>query len=344
MRKVVIHRPGGYQRLELEEHPDPVPGPGQVLVEVAAAGVNFADCVVRMGLYRSARDYVGWPITPGFEVAGKVTALGGGVVGLEVSEPVLAVTRFGGYSSHLVVPREHALALPRGLSMAQAAGVPTVFLTAYYALHELVHPRPGQVLLVHSAAGGVGGALVQLGKLAGCSVVAVVGAAHKVEVAREHGADRVVDASAEPLWAAVERHAPAGFDAVFDANGAATLRASYQHLRAPGKLVVYGFHSMFARGRGRPSWARMALAWLRTPRFDPLLMTHENRSVLAFNLSYLFEEKEVLGQAMGRILGWLEEGRIRPLRVTTFPLERAADAHRALESGTTVGKLVLTTG
>lgn len=338
--KVVIHRPGGHERLVLEEHPLPAPGPGEVRIACEAIGVNYADCVVRMGLYASAKELVGWPITPGFEVAGRVDAVGEGVQGLAPGERVMAVTRFGGYASHVVVPRHQVFALPRGFDVAQAAGFPTVFLTAWFALCELAHPHPGDTLLVHSAAGGVGSALLQLGRVLGCRTVGVVGAPHKVEPARALGADVVIDKSREPLWPAAERAAPRGYDVVLDANGVATLRESYRHLASPGKLVVYGFHSMLPRS-GRPNWARLARDWLRTPRFNPLDLTNANKSVLAFNLSYLFERRDLLARAMAELLGWAEQGRLTPLPVTRLPLARVAEAHAALESAQSVGKLVL---
>src|SRR5687767_7678641 len=183
MRKVVIPRAGGYDRLTLETQPDPTPAPEEVVVTSEAIGVNYADCVIRMGLYASAKEFVGWPITPGFEFAGTVTAVGEGVSEFAPGAKVFGVTLFGGYSTHVVVPKRQLFLLPSRLEPAQAAGFPTVFLTAYYALFELAHPRPGANILVHSAAGGVGSALVQLGRIAGCRVVGVVGGAHKVETA-----------------------------------------------------------------------------------------------------------------------------------------------------------------
>jgi NADPH:quinone reductase-like Zn-dependent oxidoreductase len=341
MHRVVIHKPGGHSRLRIEEHPDPTPGPGEVLLDVAAAGVNFADCVVRMGLYQSARDYVGWPITPGFEVAGTVAACGDGVDDLEVGDSVVAITLFGGYASRLVVPRHQVFKTAGGLSLTATAGFPTVFLTAYYALFELAHVRAGRRILVHSAGGGVGGALVQLAKNAGCEVVGVVGGGHKVDAVLGYGADSVIDTSREDLISAARRLSPDGYDVVLDANGGPSLKQSYRLLRSPGTLVVYGFHTMFRRGRGRPDWPRLVLQWLRTPRFNPLDMTNSNRSVVAFNLSYLFEEKEILAEAMSRLLDLLEQGRICPLATAEYRFEAVAEAHRALESGETVGKLVL---
>jgi len=341
MRKVVIHKAGGYEQLTLETHADVAPGPGEVAIDVEAIGVNYADCVVRMGLYASAKKYVGWPITPGFEVAGTVAAVGAGAT-WKVGERVIGVTRFGGYATRLVVPTHQVFALPTKWSMADGAGFPGVFLTADYALFELAHPRAGQRLLVHSAAGGVGGALVQLGKIAGCEVVGVVGAPHKVEVARALGADHVIDKSATPLWPAAKRIAPDGYDVVLDANGVSTLGDSYRHLRSPGKLVIYGFHSMLPRQGGRPNLLKLAADWLRTPRFNPLALTGDNRSVLAFNMSYLFDERHILVESMTRMLAWIDDGKLVAPSVQTFKLDRVADAHRAIESGQTVGKLILT--
>jgi len=343
MRRVVIHGAGGYDRLQLETHPDPRPAAGEVCVAVEAIGVNYADCVVRMGLYDSARELRGWPITPGFECAGKVAAVGTDVTGLAPGDAVFGVSFFDAYATHVVVPRRQVFPLPAGLTPEQAAGFPAVFLTAWFALFELAHPRPGALLLVHSAAGGVGGAVLQLATIAGARTVAVVGAPHKVATARRLGAEVVIDKSSVDLWREAERAAPHGFDVVLDANGVATLAESYRHLAAPGKLVVYGFHSMLPRRGGRPDWVKLAFDWLRTPRFSPLALTKENRSVLGFNLSYLFGRPEILERAMADLLGWLAAGRLTPLEVTRYPFDRVADAHRAIESGQTVGKLVLVT-
>ncbi|MFZ4579859.1 MAG: synaptic vesicle VAT-1 family membrane protein [Myxococcota bacterium] len=343
MQHIQISRPGSYDRLKLIDAPEPQPGPGEVRVAVQAIGVNYADCVIRMGLYASAKEYVGWPITPGFEVAGTIDALGPGVKDLALGDEVLAVTRFGGYATQVVAPRHQVFALPQGWSMQQAAGLPAVFLTAWYALHELAHVRPGETMLVHSAAGGVGGALVQLGKAAGARVVGVVGSEHKVPVAIALGADEVIDKSKHSLWRMAERVTPNGYDVVLDANGVSTLRQSFRHTASAGRLVVYGFHSMLPRSGGRPQWLSLAFDWLRTPRFNPLDLTNANKSVLAFNLSYLFDKREMLQRGMTELLRLAHEGAIRPPETKAYPMAEVADAHEALESGQTVGKLVLTT-
>jgi NADPH:quinone reductase-like Zn-dependent oxidoreductase len=341
MHKIVIHRPGGYGQLRLEQHPDLSPDANEVMIEVTAVGVNYADCVTRMGLYASAKYYVGYPITPGFEVSGRIAAIGKEVEGLQIGDTVLAVTRFNGYASQLVVPANQVFPLPPNLPVDIAAGVPAVFLTAWYAVFRMARPEAGDAVLIHSAAGGVGGALVQLCKLAGCKVVAVVGTAHKVDTASSLGADAVIDKSREALWPTAEKLSPDGYLAIFDANGVSTLRQSYEHLAPTGRLVVYGFHSMLPRGKGRPNWLALAWHFLRTPRFSPLRLTTENRSVMGFNLSFLFDKSGIFQQAMTQLLAWVADGRIRPLSTITLPFSRADEAHRALESGQSRGKIVL---
>ena len=341
MKKIVIHKPGGYDRLVIEEHPDPVPGPDEVLIEVAAIGVNYADCVTRMGLYTSARHYVGYPITPGFEVAGRVIRSGSAVHGLADGSRVIAITRFGAYATRLAVKRHQVVPLPDALDLEQGAAFPGVSLTAGFALVELPHPRAGSSIRVHSAAGGVGSMLVQLGKVAGCRVVGVVGASHKVGAAQALGADAVIDKSTQPLWREAERLSPGGYDIVLDANGVSTLKQSYNHLAPVGRLVVYGFHSMLPRRGGIPHKLRLAWDYWRTPRFSPFSLTTRNRSVLGFNLSFLFDRTEIMQLGLQQLLTWLDEGKLQPPSVTPYPFEQVADAHRDLESGQTVGKLVL---
>ena len=341
MKKVLIDRAGGYDRLRIVEGPALVPGAGEVRVDVAYAGVNYADCVVRMGLYASAKQYVGWPITPGFEVAGAVGAVGAGVDPGWLGREVFAVTRFGGYASEVVVPLAQVFARPPALSLAEAAAFPAVHMTAHVALHELAHPRAGERVLVHSAAGGVGSALVQLAKAAGGHVTAVVGTSAKVAAARALGADVVIDRSTEDLWRRAEAVSPRGFDVVLDANGVSTLGESYRHTAPMGRLVVYGFHSMLPREGGRPNWIKLAADWLRTPRFNPLSLTTTSRSVLAFNLSFLFDRTDLMTSGMSQLLAALERGTVRAPTLTTYRLEEVAAAHAALESGRTVGKLVL---
>lgn len=341
MRRIVIHRPGGFEQLYVESAADPVPQPGEILVRSQSMGVNYADSIVRMGLYASAKKYVGYPITPGFELAGIVERVAADVTDVRAGARVVALTRFGGYATAVSVPRRQVFPIPDGFSEEEAGGFPVVFLTAHYALSELAHVREGEWVMVHSAGGGVGMAALQIARLRGARTIAVVGHSDKVAHVERLGADVIVDKSKEDPFKVGRRAAPSGFDIILDANGPATLAASYENLRPTGRLVVYGFHSMLPRGTGRVNFLRLAIDYLKIPRFSPMSLTNDNKSVLAFNLSYLFEETSLLERGMDQLLVWAKEGRIKPLPTRAYRFEHVAQAHRDLESGKTVGKLVL---
>ncbi len=343
MQKIVVRSPGSYQKLLTVSEAEPALLPGHALIRTASIGVNFADVVVRLGLYPSAKEYVGWPITPGFEFSGVVDRLGDGEnpEGLAVGDRVVGVTRFGAYASHVAVPYSQLFRLPEAVGLVEAGVLPVASLTAYYALVVLGAASPGKKVLVHSAAGGVGSALVQMAKIFGCEVIGVVGSSQKVEFVRQLGADGVIDKSGEALFPRAREMCPRGFDLVLDANGAETMRGSYAALRPTGRLILYGAHTMLSRGSGRPNLLKLAFDYLRTPRFNPLDLINGNKSIMAFNLSYLFEETELLRQAFARILAWCEEGALRLPRIDEYPLSQVASAHAALQSGTTVGKLTL---
>ncbi len=343
MQKIQIRRPGNFNRLELIEAAPLKASSGSAVVRTESIGVNFADCVVRMGLYPSAKEYVGWPITPGFEFAGIIENLGDGdnPDGFQIGDAVFGVVRFGAYATHVDVPFSQILRVPAGVSVLQAGVIPVAALTAWYALNELGGASQGKEVLIHSAAGGVGSMMVQIAKLLGCRVVGVVGSSHKVELVQSLGADVVIDKSRENLFERTREVTPQGFDVVLDANGVETLRGSYKSLRPTGRLVIYGAHSMLTRGSGRTNWIKLAWDFLRTPRFDPLSLTNENKNVMAFNLSYLFEEQELLRPALVQIGDWYASGALKPTPVQTFPLSDAAAAHAAIQGGKTIGKLSL---
>lgn len=336
MKRVVVRRPGGHDALTLVEEADPLPGPGQVRVRVRAAGVNYADTIVREGWYEAARGH--YPITPGFEFAGVVDRSESPL--FKPGARVFGFTRFGGYSSVQVVLPGQLRTMPPDWSFADCAGVPAVHLTAYHALHQVAKVSKGEVLLVHSAAGGVGTALLQQARLAGCWTLGVVGSSKKAGVALSFGAD-LVAVRGPSLWKDIDAGVPGGFDAIFDANGVTTPRPGFERLKLGGRLVIYGFAEMFPRG-GRPSKLSLAWSWLRVPRFSPLEMTAKNRAVMGFNVVFLTEKAELAKDGFDAIADWMARGLLSKAPVAEFPVERVADAHRALEAGDTVGKLVLT--
>ncbi len=342
MKKVTIRSAGSYEKLEFVEAPDLTPEGDQVVIDVHAIGVNFADVCVRLGVYESAKEYVGWPITPGFEVSGTVKSVGPAVKKYKVGQEVIAFTRFDGYATQVRVPEVQVLPLPKSFTLTEGAGFPAVFFTAYHAIYQhIVLPRNAKVL-IHSAAGGVGTALVQLCKSEGFHTVGVIGSSHKRSYLEKFGPDVIIDKSKQDLWAEAKKAVPEGYDAVFDANGYSTLKDSYRHVRPTGKLVVYGSHDLLSQKGGHLNYLKAGLGLLKTPRFSPLEMISTNRGVVGFNVSFLFEEKE---RILGCIEGTqkkIEEGKIRPIPVTKIPFEKVAEAHRLIESGQSVGKIVLT--
>ncbi|MEA2834130.1 MAG: synaptic vesicle rane protein [Methylobacteriaceae bacterium] len=341
MRKIVIRRPGGFGKIELAEVPPPALEPGTVRVQVHAAGVNFADCVARMGLYASAREYAGWPLTPGFEVAGVIEAVGDGVAEGSIGKRVIALIRFGGYAEQIVVPLAQVFDLPPAMSFAEGAAIPVIFLTAYYALHELAAPPPAASVLIHSAAGGVGSSLVQLCRAHGNHIVAIVGSPEKVQLVRSLGADMVIVRSGRDWTKAARAHAPQGYAAIFDASGV-TLRGSYELLAPRGRLIAYGAHNIMSKDGGLAGLPMTGLRYALLPRFNPLRLANDNKSIMGFNLSYLFSESGLMRRAFDEILAWFQDGTIKVPPIACFPLEKAAEAHKALQSGATTGKLVLT--
>lgn len=340
MQRILIRKPGGHERLEWVEEADPTAQSDQIDVAVRAAGVNYADIMIRMGLYASAKELHGYPICPGFEFAGQVLTDQGK---FKIGDRVFGARLFGSYATRVQAPAEQLYRTPTNWSDAQAAGFPTVFLTAWFAFHELARPRPGEIVLIHSAAGGVGMALLQLAKAHGCRVVAVIGNKKKADQISGYQPDHILLRDAQ-LWQKTKSIAPNGFSAIFDANGADSLRQGWQQLASPGRLVVYGFHTMLQAGRDRPSWPKLIWTWLRTPRFSPLDFTGPAKSLMGFNLSYLTERYDLLIPAMNELMKLVEAGSIQPLAVTCFPMQHAAQAHAAMESGQSTGKLILTTG
>ena len=341
-KRVRVYKPGGWDRLVIEDFDCPSPEPDEVKIDVKAAGINFADVCVRQGLYSSANEFVGFPITPGFETAGTISAIGSSVAGLKVGDRVIAITFFGGYSSQITAKASYVRPIPAGLDFAEAAGVAGVFLTSYYASYWLPHIHTGSVALVHSAAGGVGLSLTQMLKDLGCKVIGVVGSTHKIEIAKKYGADVVIDKSATDLWNAAKKESPDGYDLIYDPNGVSTFKQSYDHLAQCGLLFVYGFQSMLSKSKGRQNPLVLIRDFLRTPRFSPFDMVKTNKSVMGFNISYLYERQDIVDEGLDFILGKIEDKTFRALPVTTYTFENVAKAHQDIESGKTTGKLILT--
>lgn len=337
MRSVWIPRIGPPEVLEVRNVPDPHPGAGQVRVRVRASGVNFADCMARMGLYPDAPKL---PCVVGYEVAGTVDEIGSGVTTVAAGASVLTPTRFGGYAEMVVVPVEQIVPLPDGMSFDEGAALPVNYLTAILMLEGLAHVRAGERVLVHGAAGGVGLAAVQIALLHGAEVIGTASAS-KHAALREAGVRHVIDYRAGDFEPEVRRVTGGrGVDVVLDPIGGEHLRRSYRVLAPLGRLVAFGF-SAAAPGTSRRV---LTAVWqlLRMPRFSPVTLMNDNRAVMGVNLGHLWNETALLRAQLEKLVGYYRDGRIRPTVGRTFPLEQAGAAHAYIQSRQNVGKVVLT--
>jgi NADPH:quinone reductase-like Zn-dependent oxidoreductase len=338
MRQVVIPRYGPPEVFETREVPDPSPGDGEIRIRVRAAGVNFADVLARLGLYPDAPKP---PLVVGYEVAGRIDAVGRSVVGVAEGDRVVALTRFGGYADAVVVPAGHAFHFPDELSDAEAAAVPVNYLTASLALYRMAALAPGETVLVHNAGGGVGIAATQLARLRRATVIGTA-SAFKHDALRRFGVDHAIDYRhanvAEEVSALTHGR---GVDVILDPIGGRSFTASYRMLAPLGRLIVFGL-SAAAPGERRNVWHAFR-AWMATPRFNPLSLINRNRGVFGLHIGHLWSERRQLAPVMEMLISELRAGRLTPVVARTFPLERAADAHRFIQSRQNIGKVVLTT-
>ncbi len=337
MRQVVIPRHGAADVFELQERPEPSPGEGEVRIRVRAAGVNFSDVLARIGLYPDAPKP---PLVPGYEVAGVVEDVGRGVTAVHPGERVVALTRFGGYADVVTTPAQHVFRFPDRLSDAEAASVPVTFLTAALALYRIAAVSAGETVLIHNAGGGVGIAATQLARLRRTTVIGTASAA-KHDALRRFGAEHAIDYRTENVAAAVKRITRGrGADVILDPLGGASFGESYRMLAPLGRLVMIGVSSLAGPRRSR--W-RMLRGWWAMKPFDPLSLINRNRGVFGLHLGHLWDERARLQPLVELLMNELEAGRLVPVVARTFPLERAADAHRFIESRANIGKVVLTT-
>lgn len=336
MRQAVISRHGSPDVFQMRELPDPSPQPDDVRIRVRAAGINFADVLARLGLYPDAPKP---PMVVGYEVAGYVDGFGSAVTGFSDGDRVVALTRFGGYSDTVVVPAAQAFHFPDNLSDSEAAAVPVNYLTAALALYRMAALAPGETVLVHNAGGGVGIAATQLARLRRATVIGTA-SAMKHAALRSFGVEHAIDYGGVADQVRRLTHGR-GVDVILDPIGGRSFMSSYRMLAPLGRLVIFGL-SAAAPSERRSLW-RAARAWIATPRFDPLSLMNRNRGIFGLHLGHLWSEGRQLAVLMDMLISELKAGRLKPVVARTFPLERAADAHRFIQSRQNIGKVVLTT-
>ncbi|MFC3994536.1 zinc-binding alcohol dehydrogenase family protein [Nocardiopsis sediminis] len=321
MRAVRFHRYGPPGVLSLDDVPDPRPGPGEMVVRVAASGIGFADVQMRAGLMRAMLPDLPLPYSPGFEVAGTVSAVGPGGDPAMVGEQVVGATPGGGgYAELAILPAASAVSVPKGLDDRTAVALLGQGATAV-GVAEAAGLGPGDTVLVEAAAGGVGSLLVQLAKRAGARVVATARGEEKLAVARSLGADDVVDYS-EPGWdRRVRDAAGGGVSVVFEGTGGSVSEAAFDLLAPGGRMVVYG------------------TAGGQAPSFDPAAVYQRRLTVVGFVSAMLPPERLALLRDGAFALG--ADGGLKPIIGAVMPLGQAAAAHQPFEDRKTIGKTIL---
>ncbi len=320
MKAIRVHETGGPQQLRYEDVPMPEPGAEQVLVKVAAAGLNFIDVYHRSGLYPMTP-----PFTPGSEMAGTVAAIGAEVSGFAVGDRVASVRAIGAYAEYALVPATMLVRVPDGIELQQAAAAMLQGMTAHYLLYSTYPLKAGETTLIHAAAGGVGLLLVQMAKPIGARVIGTVGNAEKARLAREAGADEVIIYTEEDFVASVKRiTADNGVDVVYDSVGQSTFEGSLDCLRPRGYLVLFGQSSG------------------PVPPFNlQVLNAKGSLFITRPSLFHYVAERNELDQRANDMFNWIGAGTLKLRIDRSFPLADAAEAHRALEGRQTAGKVLI---
>lgn len=336
MRQIWITKAGAPEVLQVREAPDPEVTPGSVRVRVRAAGINFADLMARLGLYPDAPPL---PCVVGYEVAGVVDAIGEGVTDLAVGDRVFGMPKFGGYTDTLVIPALQTFRIPSDMSFEQAAALPVVYLTAYYMMLFTGNLREGSHVLIHSAAGGVGLAAIQLAKTKRC-VIYGTASPSKHAFLREQGCDHPIDSNGD--WAPAVRSLLGdrdGLDLVLDAVGGPSWKRGYDLLGPAGRLVCFGI-SGAAKGKTRSLIGAIGQL-LQIKKYSPIDLMNDNRTVGGCNMGHLFGRLDLLRPQFEALLELWREGKIVPRVDKTFPFDEAAAAHHYLHDRKAMGKVLL---
>lgn len=337
MRALVITKHGPPEVLQVQDRADPEPGPGQVRVRVRAAGINFADLMARVGLYPDSPKP---PCVVGYEIAGEVESVGEGVDGVSPGDRVMGGTRFGGHAELAVTGADALQPLPEGWSYEEGAALPVNYATAYAGLIRYGALREGERVLIHAAAGGVGIAAVQIAKLSGAEVYGTASAS-KHDACRGFGVDHPIDYREHDFVEEVRRIAGEDhpLDLVMDGIGGRSFKKSYSLLRAGGRLVCFGAAGLVSGDRRDIPRTLRTLA--QSPRFSSLKLASESKGVIGLNMLRLWDSGRSLDEYAAPLREWIEQGAIRPVIAESFPLERAADAHRFMQERKNTGKVLL---
>lgn len=339
MRAIVLTRYGSpREAFQLQERPDPTPAAGQVRVAVEAFGLNYADVSARQGTYMDAPPI---PCVIGYEVVGRVDALGAGVTTLAVGQRVAALTRFGGYATSAITDARAVVPIPDDLDPGIAVALPTQGGTAYYCAEEMVRLHPGDHVLVQAAAGGVGTFLVQLAKRRGCTVYGTAGSDDKLDYLRTLGVDHPINYRRDDFADVVRRiRGDAGLDVVFDSLGGSAVRKGLALLAPGGRIVCFGAAE---RQAGSLQIARDAKFALSFGFIHPIPLLMNSKSIIGVNMLRLSDHRpEALKRALDGVAQLVLSGELKPTVGGRFPAAQIADAHELLGNRGSTGKIVVT--
>ncbi|MEQ9490707.1 MAG: NAD(P)H-quinone oxidoreductase [Alphaproteobacteria bacterium] len=326
MTVVEITEHGGPDVLKPAQRPLPQPGPGDVLIRVASAGVNRPDCLQRAGAYNPPPDASD---LPGLEVAGTVVAVGEGVNRWSEGDAVMALTPGGGYAEYCIAPADHCLAAPNGFDMVQAAALPETLFTVYYNVFTRAQLVAGEWFLVHGGSSGIGTIAIQMAKAFGAKVITTAGSADKYDACRGLGADVVVNYRDED-WVAAAKEATgkAGVDVVLDMVGGDYIQKNISVLGMDGR---YAFIAFLGGPKAEVNFATIMMKRITMSGSTLRPQTNEQKAAIARNLE-------------SHVLPLISAGKIKPVLHTTMPLTEAAAAHALMESSAHIGKIMLTVG
>lgn len=336
MRQIVNTTTGGVEVLKVQEAPDPQPTKGEVVVNVKAAGLNFADILARQGLYPDGPKK---PCVMGYEVSGVVEAVGQDVDRELLGKSVVAMTRFRGQAEKVAVAASQLFAKPDSLTFEAAAAIPVNYLTAYALLQVMGSLHEGESVLIHNAGGGVGLAAIDIARKIGATTYGTASPG-KHDFLRERGLDYPIDYRNQD-WLPILRQLTngRGVDLVIDPIGGSHWKKSYAALRHTGRLGMFGVSTASANGvKGK---LKLVQAALQMPRFHPLGLLNKNRGVFGLNLGHMWHEPEKVSVWMKAILDGVGEGWIRPHVDRAFSFAQAGEAHSYMEARRNIGKVVL---
>jgi NADPH2:quinone reductase len=318
----------------IAEMDKPIAKAGEVLIKVQAFGLNYADVMARLGLYREAPPL---PSVLGYDVVGIIESVGDGVDGTKIGKKVVAVTEFGGYAEYAIA-REMAIAeLPLEIPLASAAALATQYATAYYAAYQLGNIQHGDHVFIHAAAGGVGLGLIQFCKLRGCIIYGTVSNDTKAETIRGMGVHHIINSSKQNVLEEL-RQLKNQLDVIFDSVGGKGVKVGMKSLRAGGRMICYG-GSQLSGGKGIFNLIKFGLSF---GFYSPIQLLTQSKSILGVNMLKLMREHpQILKLILNEILDLLQQKRINTPLGESFPIEKLFEAHMHLQNRKSIGKVVV---